>query len=131
MSANSLDVQPVAANHRLECIVGSIALGNEQLGVAQVADARREPESQKVHQAEHMIGEARRVGVVFLDTQVRLVVQQAIEHIGRVAQADVDHLGAEGVSALESASFFPKISSSHLKSITSSLDFHYDHSRTC
>ncbi len=96
MSANSLDVQPVAANHRLECIVGSIALGNEQLGVAQVADARREPESQKVHQAEHMIGEARRVGVVFLDTQVRLVVQQAIEHIGRVAQADVDHLGAEG-----------------------------------
>ena len=23
-------------------------------------------------------------------------VQQAIEHIGRVAQADVDHLGAEG-----------------------------------
>ena len=96
MSANSLDVQPVAANHRLECIVGSMALGNEQLGVAQVADARREPESQKVHQAEHMIGEARRVGVVFLDTQVRLVVQQAIEHIGRVAQADVDHLGAEG-----------------------------------
>ena len=56
MSANSLDVQPVAANHRLECIVGSMALGNEQLGVAQVADARREPESQKVHQAEHMIG---------------------------------------------------------------------------
>ena len=35
------------------------------------------------------------------------------------------------VSALESASVFPKISSSHLKSITSSLDFHYDHSRTC
>ena len=35
------------------------------------------------------------------------------------------------VSALESASVFLKISSSHLKSITSSLDFHYDHSRTC
>ena len=40
-------------------------------------------------------------------------------------------LGMFKVSALESASFFPKISSSHLKSITSSLDFHYDHSRTC
>lgn len=40
-------------------------------------------------------------------------------------------LQASIVSALESASFFPKISSSHLKSITSSLDFHYDHSRTC
>ena len=39
--------------------------------------------------------------------------------------------GEFDVSALESASVFPKISSSHLKSITSSLDFHYDHSRTC
>ena len=35
------------------------------------------------------------------------------------------------VSALESASVFSEISSSHLKSITSSLDFHHDHSRTC
>ena len=96
MSANSLDVQPVAANHRLECIVGSMALGMNSL-VAQVADARREPESQKVHQAEHMIGEARCVGVVLLDPQVRLVVQQAIEHVtGRVAQTDVDPCGAEG-----------------------------------
>jgi hypothetical protein len=33
---------------------------------------------------------------VLLDPQVGLVVQQAIEHIGRVAHADVDHLGAEG-----------------------------------
>ena len=43
----------------------------------------------------------------------------------------VSAYAAANVSALESASFFPKISSSHLKSITSSLDFHYDHSRTC
>ena len=43
----------------------------------------------------------------------------------------IDEIGKLIVSALESASFFPKISSSHLKSITSSLDFHYDHSRTC
>ena len=35
------------------------------------------------------------------------------------------------VSALESASVFSEISSSHLKSITSSLDFHHDYSRTC
>ena len=95
MSANSLDVQPVAANHRLECIVGSIALGNEQLGVAQVADARREAEAQQVHQREDVIGEARRVGVVLFDPQVGFVVQQAIEHIGRVAHADVHDLGVE------------------------------------
>lgn len=96
MSANSLDVQPVAANHRLERIIGGIALGDEQLGIAQVTDTRCKPESQQVHQAEDMIGKACRVCVVLLDAQVRLVVQQAIEHIGRVAQADVDHLGAEG-----------------------------------
>ena len=96
MGTNSLDVQPVVANHRLERIVGSIALRNEQLGVAKVADARREAETQQVHQGEDMIGEARRVGVVLLDPQVGLVIQQAIEHIGRVAQADVDYLGAEG-----------------------------------
>ena len=96
MGANRLDVQPVAANHRLERVVGSIALGNEQLGVAKVADARREAKAQQVHQGEDMIGEARRIGVVLLNAQVGLVVQQAIEHIGRVAQADVDYLGAEG-----------------------------------
>lgn len=67
MGANGLDVQPVAANHWLESIVGSIALGNEQLRVAQVTNARRKPEPQQVHQAKHMIGEACRIGVVFLD----------------------------------------------------------------
>ncbi|CSD55200.1 Uncharacterised protein [Vibrio cholerae] len=34
-----------------------------------------------MHQAKHVIGEACRVGVVFLDAQVRLVVQQAIKHV--------------------------------------------------
>ncbi|MDX6711377.1 MAG: hypothetical protein QOH96_2393 [Blastocatellia bacterium] len=29
--------------------------------------------------------------VVLLDAQVGLVVQQAVEHVGRVAHADVDH----------------------------------------
>ncbi len=42
-----------------------------------------------------MIGEARRVGVVLLDAQVGLVVQQAVEHVGRVAHADVHDLGVE------------------------------------
>ena len=49
-----------------------------------------------MHHGEDMIGEPRRVGVVLLDPQVRLVVQQSVEHVGRVADADVDHLGAEG-----------------------------------
>lgn len=95
MGANVLDIER-AADHRLQRIVSDIAFRDVELGVAQVADARRKAEAQQMHQGKNVIGEARRVGVVFLDTQVRLVVQQAIEHIGRVAQADVDHLGAEG-----------------------------------
>jgi len=39
-----------------------------------------------VHQRKNVIGEARRVGVVLLDPQVGLVVQQAVEHIGVVSE---------------------------------------------
>ncbi len=35
------------------------------------------------------------VGVVLLDPQVGLVVQQAVEHIGGIADADIHHAGAE------------------------------------
>lgn len=48
-----------------------------------------------MHQCEHMVGEAGRIGVVLFDSQVRFVVQQAIEHIGGIAHADVDHLDTE------------------------------------
>ncbi|ENH31959.1 putative transposase, partial [Escherichia coli P0302308.13] len=34
-----------------------------------------------MHQGKDVIGEAGRVGVVLLDPQVGLVVQQAVEHI--------------------------------------------------
>jgi hypothetical protein len=56
--------------------------------------ARCEAETELVHR-EDVIGIARRVGVVFLDPQVGLVVQQAIEHVGRVAHTDVHDLGVE------------------------------------
>ncbi len=94
MGADVLDVER-AADHRFERVIGGIALRDVELGVAQVADARREAEAQEVHQCEDVIGEARRVGVVFLDPQVGFVVQQPVEHVGRIAHADVDHLGVE------------------------------------
>ena len=94
MGADVLDVER-AANHRLECVIRGIALRDVELGVAQVADARREAEAQEVHQGEDVIGEARRVGVVLLDAQVGFVVQQAVEHVGRVAHPDVHDLGVE------------------------------------
>ncbi len=51
--------------------------------------------SPEVHQGEDVIGEARRVGVMLLDPQVGLVVQQAVEHVGRIAHADVHDLGVK------------------------------------
>ncbi len=80
MGADVLDVER-AADHR-QRVIGGIALRDVELGVAQVADARREAEAQEVHQGEDVIGEARRVGVVLLDPQVGFVVQQAVEHVG-------------------------------------------------
>ena len=94
MGADVLDVER-AADHRLERVIGGIALRDVELGVAQVADARREAEAQEVHQGEDVIGEARRVGVMLLDPQVGLVVQQAVEHVGRIAHADVHDLGVK------------------------------------
>ncbi len=49
MGADVLDVER-AADHRLERVIGGIALRDVELGVAQVADARREAEAQEVHQ---------------------------------------------------------------------------------
>jgi len=42
-----------------------------------------------------MISEACRVGIMFFDTQVRFVVQQTVEYVSRVANADVDDLDVE------------------------------------
>ena len=94
MGADVLDVER-AADHRFQRLVGGIALRDVELGVAQVADARREAEAQQVHQREDVVREPCRVGVVLLDAQVGFVVQQAVEHVGRVAHADVHDLGVE------------------------------------
>ena len=63
-----------------------------------------------------------------LDEGDTLVVSK-LDRLGRDA-IDIQQT-IRNVSALESASVFSEISSSHLKSITSSLDFHHDYSRTC
>ncbi len=94
MGADVLDVER-AADHGFQRVIGGVALRDVELGVAQVADARREAEAQEVHQGEDVIGEARRVGVMLLDPQVGLVVQQAVEHVGRIAHADVHDLGVK------------------------------------
>ena len=50
----------------------------------------------QLHQPEDVIRKAGRVGVMLLDSQVRLVVEQPFEPVGRVPHPDVDHLGAGG-----------------------------------
>ena len=63
--------------------------------VSPITEARCEAEAQQMHQREHMVGEAGRVGVVLLDAQVRLVVEQAVQHVGRIAHGGIDDLGME------------------------------------
>lgn len=94
MGANVLDVQG-AADQWAQRRVALHALRHIQLGFAEVTDTRREAEAQQMHQGEDVIGEAGRVGVVLLDPQVGLVVQQTVEHIGGVAHTDIHHAGAE------------------------------------
>ncbi len=94
MGADVLDVER-AADHRFQRLVGGIALRDVELGVAQVTNARGEAEAQQVHQREDVVREPCRVGVVLLDPQVGFVIQQAVEHVGRVAHADVHDLGVE------------------------------------
>jgi hypothetical protein len=55
--------------------VGGLA-GNVRAFVSQIADARREAEAEQVAQSEDVIGETGRVGIVLLDPQIGLVIQQ-------------------------------------------------------
>ena len=46
----------------------------DQALISQVSDAGRKSEAKKMHQCEYMVGETGRVSIVFLDSQVRLMV---------------------------------------------------------
>ena len=94
MGADVLHVD-AAADPSGERRVGLGVAVDIQTLVGQIADARRETEAQQMHQREHLVGEAGRVGVVLLDAQVRLVVEQAVQHVGRVAHGGIDDLGME------------------------------------
>lgn len=42
-----------------------------------------------------MIGKSCGIGVVLLYAKVGFMVRQAVEHVGRVPNADIDHLGVK------------------------------------
>lgn len=66
MGVDALDLER-AADYRLERVIGGIAFQNKEPGIPQIADAQRESKAKQV------IGKVRRVGVMFLDSQVGLV----------------------------------------------------------
>jgi hypothetical protein len=63
---------------------------------ARSLDAGREPKAQEVHQGKHMVGEAGRVRIAFFDPQIGFRIEQAVQHIGGIAHADIDDLGMKG-----------------------------------
>ena len=94
MGATVFDVDHTADERRQHRIIGLFPW-NEQPLVGQVADARSEFELKQMHETEHMIGEASRIGVMFLDAKIGLMIQKAVEPVGRVAHADIDYLCME------------------------------------
>ncbi len=70
--------------------------GYQEPLVGQVADPRGEAEAQERAQAEDVVGEAARVGVVLLDPQRGPVPQETVEHVRRLVRRGGDHLGMEG-----------------------------------
>ena len=79
MGADVLDVQPVAADHRFQRVVGGIALRDVEFWCRPVTECAAEAAAQQVHQRKNVVGEPCRVGVVLLDPQIRFVIQQAVE----------------------------------------------------
>ena len=69
MSADGFEVEG-PSDHGRKRRVFDLAARKVQPSVAQVADARREAETEQMHEGEDAIGEACRIGVVLLDPQV-------------------------------------------------------------
>jgi hypothetical protein len=63
--------------------------------VGKIGNSWRKFEAQHVAEREDLVGEPGGVGVVLFDAQLGFVIQKAIEHMGRVADIGVDHLGVE------------------------------------
>jgi hypothetical protein len=66
-----------------------------QAAVPNVAQARREAESEQGQHAEHMVGRATGVGEVLGDAQPATVGEQAVQYMGRLRRGGGDHLGVE------------------------------------
>ena len=85
VSADSFQVD-CSTNHRHKRWVFDLAVRQIEPCVAQVADARREAKTEQMHEGEDVIGEARGVGVMLFNSQVGLMVKQAVEDVRGVSR---------------------------------------------
>ena len=95
MCANMLHVN--CARRSVQASVGTVLrrrwMYKRLSARSRMRGAKRKPK--QVHQCEHVVGEACCVGVVLFDPQVRLMIQQAVQHVGGIAHRGVDDLGVE------------------------------------
>ena len=84
-----------AADQRIERFVGRARANDIEPAVGEVADARREAESQQMAEAEHMIDRAGGVGVVLADVDRAFVVHEPVENVRGLAGIGGDDFGIE------------------------------------
>jgi hypothetical protein len=65
---------------------------NVEFLVGEIANARREPEPEQMHKSKQMIGETSRISVVLLDSEIRLMIEQAIQYVSGIAHRGMDRL---------------------------------------
>jgi len=79
---------------RPQARVSLLTLHAKQSLVPQVADARGELQTEQVEQGEDDLGKAGRVGRVLQERQLRLVVEDLVEHVGRIPHRGGDDFRA-------------------------------------
>ena len=73
----------------------SVALGDIEPAVGQIAEAWRKPEPQQVAETEHMLGRTTGIGIVLPDNEGAFMVEEAIQNVGRLARLSRNDLGVE------------------------------------
>src|SRR3546814_6297506 len=86
--------------HAGEQGAGFLAGKEVQTTLLNVAQARREAVAEEGHETEHMVRCSTRIGVVLLDRHAGLVIQQAIQDIGRFACGRRDHPARKGIISI-------------------------------
>ncbi len=90
-----------AADQRFEGRINGHARQEVKPAILDVAQPRRETESEQVAEAEYVISCAAGVGVVFGDLQAGLMIEQPIEDVGRLACGSGNNLGVERAKLIE------------------------------